>query len=185
MAAQNITRALTSTKDRGRSRYPYYTETYAAEVKATVLMVLETGEPMLWPADVVTHHTLYAKWKQGSDYLITHEPEFAEVWRAVVASAIPRQGVKVSPRRGAHVPTAVVIREWRPEFLKFLEHARHRDKFERVLHLSDDDIRWIEEQLEPIKELFLASITNDQLTLIRYDRNPTAGPADAGESSSV
>ena len=170
-ALQSMNAALLSRKGAGKSNYPYYNAAAAEEVKQAVLTVLAKRTPMIWPARDVSAQTLSNKWKQGSDYLLTVlEPDFKKKHELVHCIKIDRQGLRIAPVRLKSALHLLPEVEWRPEFATFIDTAEHRDKFERVIPLSDEDIKWINKQLEGVEHLFITDINDTGITLVRYDR---------------
>ena len=170
-ALANLNRAMMSRKGAGKSNYPYYNSAAAEDVKQAVLIVLSKRAPMIWPARDVSEQTLYNKWKQGSDYLLNiYEPEFKPKHELVTATRIPKHGLRIAPVRLKSALNLLPEVEWRPDFTSFIDTAEHKDKFERVIPLSDEDIKWIHKQLEGVEHLFISDINDTGITIIRYDR---------------
>jgi hypothetical protein len=161
---------------RGKSNWPYYKQVYADEVMRTIEDVLTTGQPQMWPATVVTASTLWAKWSQGCNWLRDNEPDSHELMDAVQATKLERVGLRITKRRGAHIPRHYAQVNWRPKFQAFLAESNHRDKLEIAVPLTVDDIAYINNMMAPVAHLFITSIDDEGLLLVRYDRDTTTGP---------
>lgn len=159
-------------QQRLRSNQPYYNENAADECLHIIDTVLANGCPMLWPAQGISENTLYLKWRQGCQWIRQFKPELVEKLELIHASRIPKHGMRFSPIENPTKVGLFIEQDWRPDLLRFIDEAEHRDKFERVgIPLSNEDLRWLAAQLENVGHLFMTDISpkKGKILLIRYD----------------
>lgn len=166
---------LAAANRRGKSNFPYYKEIYADEIRATCEEVLRTGQPVIWPCDVVSTTTLRAKWLQGSRWLRDNDEEAGELLDACTTAVVPRIGLRIFKRRGAHVPRHFQQVNWRPKLQAFIAEANHQDKLEIYCPLAPHELKEINDLLAPVASLFIVGqLDAEGMFLVRYDPDPTS-----------
>ncbi len=148
---------ISAAVDGPKAARPYYTPKYAETVKETIDRILESGEVLFFPASEVQLDTLKQQWYQGRDYLISVlDPSYEAKVTKIEASIDKRKNglvVALKPERGMVEPA--IITKWREELNEFIDKSELQDKFVRQgLGLSDADVVWLYETLEPLKDIF-------------------------------
>ena len=171
--AMELARKAAATVSRGNR--PYYCEKYAEVVKETIDRVLSTGEVLIFPAVGVSPTTVKLQWYQGKEYLVNVLDEsYKEKAEKIMACLDKKRGliVAVKPKRGLVEPRA--DKPWRVDLLKFIENSTAGDiRRWQGLALADDDIDFLHEQLNPLKDIFAYDYDIDQgiIRVIRIDYN--------------
>lgn len=148
---------ISAAVDGPKAARPYYTSKYAETVRDTVDRILDSGEVLFFPASDVQLETLKQQWYQGKDYLVSVlDPTYETKVLKVEASIDKRKNglvVALKPERGMVEPK--LLTRWREELNEFLDNSEVQDKFVRQgLGLSDADVIWLYETLEPLKDIF-------------------------------
>lgn len=177
---------LANCNRRGKSNFPYYKAIYADEILDVCDEVLRTGQPVLWPATVVSVNTLKAKWNQGSKWLRDNNDEAGPLLDAVTTSVVPRIGLRIARRRGAHIPQHYAVVNWRAKVEAFLAESRHTDKLEISCPLAPHEIKEINDLLAPVADLFIVGQLDEEgIVLVHYDPSATPKPTNPGPSQAV
>ena len=173
-----LNRAIKLTlKDRGKSRYPYYTEQAASMVIDTVHQCFTEYRPVIWPADHLTVNSLYLRFRQGVNYICDKlDPEFGEKLRSIQVTKLQKIGLRIAPREGAIMSAAVQV-PWKGDLEQYLEDSQPGcPPFERInLPLSSDDIQWIESTMFPLRELFMVEVSRYRLLIVRLNKHEHKG----------
>ena len=150
-------RKISAAVDGPKAARPYYTSKYAETVRDTIDRILESGEVLFFPASDVQLDTLKQQWYQGRDYLVSVLDNSYEAKVLKVEASIDKRKnglvVALKPERGMVEPG--VITKWREELNEFIDNSDTQDKFVRQgLGLSDADVIYLYETLEPLKDIF-------------------------------
>jgi hypothetical protein len=159
-------------RDRGKSRYPYYTEQAAVMVIDTVHQCFTEFRPVIWPADHLTVNSLYLRFRQGVNYICDKlDPNFGEKLRSIQVTKLQKIGLRIAPREGAIMSAAKEI-PWRGDLEQYLEDSTPGcPPFERInLPLSSDDIQWIESTMFPLREMFMVEVSRYRLLIVRLNK---------------
>jgi hypothetical protein len=164
----------------GGSYLPYFNEKVATQIKRIVDEILHSGKPMLIPSTDVQPQTLRNKFSQGKDFLLKNmDPEgyYARAFDRITTNLSPKKGLIVRLRPDESLNSALVMEDWRPDFINFISNPQNIGaKFHRLgIYLEDAEIARIKTELEPLKNMFLFEVTKTSILVIRYNVNEDTG----------
>lgn len=170
-ALEESIQRMSTIQNRGNSYYPYYKEKYALRIKTILDHIRETGEPMLIPVGDSSFNTLRNMFNQALKFLMENMDEdgkYHELRTKLKVSENKNRGITISPRREKDILTGYPIKEWKEDFLNFLENAEPRDAFKRIgIPINLEDISWIEKQLEPLENKFITDLSVNAIIVVR------------------
>lgn len=134
----------------GRSRFPYYCDTAAAEVADIIDSVSAASppQPFLWHSNSCTSSTLRCKWQQGLRYLIEHMDEDGEYkrlsdqLRIIMVAGVGLRICPIASNLNTRVLTPVDD-NWKRDFQEFLARSEANSVFERIVILPPEEHEWL------------------------------------------
>lgn len=159
-----------------KSAAPYYNERSAQEVKRILDELHITMQPLKIRTEGISIATVRLRYYQGLKYLkdnMDSDNRYKELSKCTRCVTY-LDYIELHIKKKAQTIISKVS-DWKQKFTEWIE-TEHTigDKFYPVgVSLSDDEVSWCLDQIEPLKELFLFKITNNEIMIIRYDNKPT------------
>lgn len=176
---KSLTAEANRSTQHGRRRQPYYQERYANWAKDLIDKVITTGKPYVIPIGDLAFNSIKLQWSQASKYLLDYldkSGEYSDKLKLLSVSHDKNRGTIVSPKKVSGILKAYQTEEWRVKFQLWIEEVSNDTTmpvFERIgIGLSQDDAKWLNQFLEPLKDMFVWDINTvrDTLKVIRVDK---------------
>ncbi len=156
-----------------RAKWAYYNEHIGSSVKILMDRLFTSLRPIRITAGKLSVNTIRLQFYQGIQYVIDYmddtEQTYLKRYRNTRCVCYRNEGyIELHIRyRERILEGHEVVTNWREEFEAFIESAEPGKRFYYEMALTDDDVAWARNLIEPLGSMFIADINNTKILVIR------------------
>jgi hypothetical protein len=157
-----------------RAKWPYYNEHIGHSIKVLLDKLFTTQHPQRVLAGNLSVNTLRTQYFQGVQYLLDKMDDEQGTYRARYNNTrcftMRNEGyieLHIRYRDKALEASSIVVSDWREKFEEFLQEAKPGEKYHMDMALSDEDITWAKNMLEPLGNMFISKVDKSSILVVR------------------